>query len=357
MNTENELTPVENTESAVSDNPIFEPIVPTEGSTEVETPNRSTLPTKAQLSIALLLLVCIFGVSFLPWVDTTSDTPTAIEKNIREHEVKEQRATVTIPEPDLEATSAFVWDMRHQRTLYSKNASAQLPLASITKLMTSLVALESLGEGGKVTMTLEAIGQDGPSDFADGETFDAQALSDFSLVSSSNDGAYALAAAAGAAFGLETKSSTSSFVGAMNERAEELGLSQTYFVNPTGLDENTLESGSYGSARDMAFLMEYLVAHHPEVLVSTREKHASLKGATVHTATNTNDIVNEIPGLLGSKTGFTDLAGGNLIIAFDAGLDRPIIISVLGSSREGRFNDVEALIQYAQKTIVAHDLQ
>lgn len=344
-----EHTPLSQEESVESE----ESTTPEESSGNAldATPNHSTLPTNPQLVIALLLLLAIFGVSYVPWADTTAETPTAIEKSLREEEAK-QSAAVTIPEPDIEATSAFVWDIRHQRTLYAKNASAQLPLASLTKIMTSLVALQALGNNGKVAMTLEAIGQDGPSDFADGETFNAKALSDFSLVSSSNDGAYALAAAAGAAL-TKDSNSTSSFVSAMNARAEELGLSQTYFVNPTGLDENNLESGSYGSARDMAFLMEYLTAHHPEVLESTRNKYTAVRGTTLHTATNTNDSVGDIPGLLGSKTGFTDLAGGNLVIAFDAGLDRPIIISVLGSSRDGRFKDVAALVAHAQQKIIA----
>ena len=69
-----------------------------------------------------------------------------------------------------------------------------------------------------------------------------------------------------------------------------------------------------------------------------------------HEAFNTNELVGDIPNLLGSKTGFTDLAGGNLTIAFDAGFDRPIIITVLGSTREGRFDDVATLIAASQAT-------
>lgn len=319
-----------------------------EGVTDI---SRSNLPTTMQLFVALLLLASVFGVSYLPWLHTKSHTPSTVEKSIRSEE-KQQRAEVVVPEPKIEATSAFIWDIRHQRALFSKNASAQLPLASITKLMTSLVALESLPKGSKVAMTLDAIHQDGPSDFTDGETFDAKALSDFSLVSSSNDGAYALAAAAGATLlSKDNENSTSSFITAMNKRAEELGLTQTYFVNTTGLDENTTKSGSYGSARDMTFLMEYLIEHHPEILESTTVKMTTVRGNTLHTATNTNEIVNHIPGLLGSKTGYTDLAGGNLVIVFDAGLNRPVVVSVLGSSREGRFKDVASLIAFAQKTI------
>ncbi len=313
--------------------------------------NHSTVPAGTQLLIALALLGGLFGVSYLPWLDTRSEQPTAIEQSLRTRTEAQQHATITeVPEPDINATAAFIWDIRHQRALYNKNASAQLPLASLTKLMTSLVALETLGSDAQVPMTLEAILQDGPSDFIDGELLSAKELSDFSLVSSSNDGAYALAAAASLALG-GTGSTTSPFIAAMNTRAEELGLTQTYFTNATGLDNTMYESGGYGSARDVAFLVEYLVKKRPEIVLPSASVRARVIGAAPHTATNTNDIVRDIPGLLVTKTGYTDLAGGNLAIVFDAGLDRPIAISVLGSTRAGRFSDMERLIEYAQATI------
>jgi serine-type D-Ala-D-Ala carboxypeptidase (penicillin-binding protein 5/6) len=314
----------------------------------------STLPTKAQFSVAMLLLLGVFGFSYIPRTPLPETAQSSVEHRIR-NEVVKQEPVAVVPEPQLEASAAYVWDVRHQRALYNKSANTQLPLASITKLMTSLVALETLKPDAKVPMTLAAISQDGPSDFRDGEIFGAQALSDFSLVSSSNDGEYALAAAAAAALSKNGSTSTALFIDAMNKKAEEIGLSQTYFINPTGLDESTTKSGAYGSARDMAFLMEYLLEYHPQVLEGTTEKYTRVRGKEIHTATNTNEIITQIPGVLASKTGYTDLAGGNLLIAFDAGLNRPVIVSVLGSSREGRFKDVAALISYAQKRIASEE--
>jgi D-alanyl-D-alanine carboxypeptidase len=327
------------------------------GSTPPAAPEHSTVPALSQLAIALVILSALFGVSYLPWIQTRSEAPTTLEQALREkidYTVEQKAASTAIPEPKIEATAAFIWDIRHQRALFNKNASAQLPLASLTKLMTSLIALETLSDDAKVPMTLEAIYQDGPSDFLDGELLEAKALSDFSLVSSSNDGAFALAAAAGAALS-GGSGSTSAFVEAMNKRAEELGLTQTYFSNPTGLDENAHESGGYGSARDMAFLLEYLIKKRPEIAEGSTDKYTKVTGTTLHTATNTNDIVETIPGLLATKTGYTDLAGGNLAIAFDAGLDRPLALVVLGSSREGRFRDMRTLIQYAQDKITEEE--
>lgn len=344
--TEEETTTHESPVTAPDEQVLEETV--TEVPNETIEPTRSTVPTGSQLLVAIALLGSIFGLSYLPWLTMTTEKPSTLEEALR-NDAKNIN-TATIPEPELEATSAFIWDVKKQRALLNKNASAQLPLASLTKLMTSLVALESLPQNAKVAMTLDAILQDGPSDFLDGESFDAQELSDFALVSSSNDGAYALAAAAGAAL-LEQGVATTTFIDAMNIRAEELGMTQTYFSNTTGLDENESESGSYGSARDVAFLMEYLIRRRPEIVEGSVKKHAEVAGSALHTATNTNEIVERIPGLLATKTGFTDLAGGNLVIAFDAGLNRPIVVSVLGSTREGRFKDVLALVEYAQQRI------
>ncbi len=320
-----------------------------------DSPNRSTVPVVMQLTLALSILGGLFGLSYIPWVHGTfseKSTPTSVEEVIRAREARTEAASTSVTEPKVEAVSAYVWDVKEQRALYNKNASAQVPLASLTKLMTSLVALESLGSNANVAMTLEAIMQDGPSDFIDGETFKAKSLSDFALISSSNDGAYALAAAAGMALGASGGlTGEQAFVKAMNIRAEELGLTQTYYHNPTGLDDSPSESGAYGTARDTSFLMEYLVKNRPEIIENTVNEYTSVAGSTLHSASNTNDILAKIPGILGSKTGYTDLAGGNLVVAFNAGLDHPVVVTVLGSTREGRFRDVLSLITYAQKIL------
>ena len=71
----------------------------------------------------------------------------------------------------------------------------------------------------------------------------------------------------------------------------------------------------------------------------------------IYPAQNTNYFVDQVPNIIASKTGFTDLAGGNLVIAYDAGLNRPIIISVLGSSEEGRFKDALKLLEASMEEI------
>jgi D-alanyl-D-alanine carboxypeptidase len=121
----------------------------------------------------------------------------------------------------------------------------------------------------------------------------------------------------------------------------------------TGLDISANQPGAAGNAKDVSFLMEYILINYPEILTPTQKASARVYNSTgqYHDVENTNDIVNRIPNVLGSKTGFTDLAGGNLTIAFDIGLNRPIIVTVLGSSREERFSDVLTIIAAVQKSI------
>ena len=99
--------------------------------------------------------------------------------------------------------------------------------------------------------------------------------------------------------------------------------------------------------------MEYILINYPEILEPTRKSAARVYNSNgdYHDMENTNEIIYAIPNLLGSKTGYTDLAGGNLTIAFDAGLDRPIVVTVLGSTRDERFSDVLRLVTAVKENI------
>ncbi len=142
----------------------------------------------------------------------------------------------------------------------------------------------------------------------------------------------------------------------MNIRAAELGLPHLHFLNPTGLDISVTEAGAVGTAREISFLMEYIVSNYPEILAPTTIESARVYNAdgAYHDAENTNPIISKIPNLLGSKTGYTDLAGGNLTIAFDAGYNRPIIVTVLGATYDGRFTDVQKLVDAVTAAFATH---
>jgi len=318
------------------------------------------IPVTQQLVLLSAILILLLGSAFTPTIiayfrDAADSTPAApVQSETREHELDTSLDTSPIKpfsEISIQGASAYVWDVQGQRALYKKAPTKQLPLASVTKLMTALITYELLSEASQVTIDATAIAQDGDSGLLRGETFDRATLSDLVLMSSSNDGAYAMAVAAGGL--LQSGDPANAFVHAMNIRAEELSLHDTYFKNPTGLDISEDEGGAYGSAKDMAFLMEHIILNQPDVLSSTQQETSRVysQDGIYHDAVNTNYYIDQIPGLIGSKTGYTDLAGGNLVVAFDAGLNRPIIITVLGSTRHERFTDVITLVKESEKYV------
>lgn len=235
----------------------------------------------------------------------------------------------------LKAKSVAVYDTVTGKFIYTRNGNAQLPLASITKIMTSMSALR----------IAEKMDTDNPVKFS-GNWWNLADLMRYALVSSSNSGVTSIAEAMSRVEHADSGAVDKiDFVSEMNSTARELGLHTTYFLNETGLDVNTTLGGAYGSAKDMARMFAYATDKYPYIFGATKYpeiKIISKDGASLDSK-NTNADVNKMTMLIASKTGTTDLAGGNLVIAFDAGISHPIIISVLGSTPEDRFADAEAL--------------
>lgn len=308
----------------------------------------SRMPVIAQLSVLGVILFSLFGTLLFISQANTSDAPVVTPEPHYEPLPPVTPQQPMLGDITIEGTAAFVWDAKSSRALYKKNPDAVLPLASITKLMTSLLTEELFDPEVKTTLSQAAISQSGDSGLAAGEKFTTEDLRTLALISSSNDAAFALGASVGSALG--ERNPTAQFVTAMNIRAEELGFDTLEFKNTTGLDLSISEPGAVGSARDITFLMEYIISEYPELLTSTTETEVLVYNAdgVYHEAFNTNQFVTDIPNLIGSKTGYTDLAGGNLTVAFDAGLNHPVIITVLGSTRAGRFEDVERLVSAVQ---------
>src|SRR3989344_1821095 len=237
------------------------------------------------------------------------------------------------------ADAAIVYDLATEETLYEKNSEAQLPLASLTKLITVYAALTELSPNTPIDIPEEATRLDGSHIFSAGQTFALDDLARLTLTASLNDGAAAIASATA-----NRKNIPQSNI--MAAAAAALNLTQTYAVNGSGLAVNKSVSGGYGSARDLAILAGALIALAPAIAdatthdsaraVSTSGKHFSV--------INTDPLVNTIPRLLLSKTGYTDLAGGNLALVFDAGIGHPIAIVILDSSATSRFTDGMILV-------------
>ncbi len=237
------------------------------------------------------------------------------------------------PKVSIEGKAAAVYDLQTHTLLYGLYEETPLPLASITKLLTVHAALEAL----PLDTTLAATDADPAMSL--GDTFTVADLIRLALVASSNAAANTL----GDAVTLARAEKPSAFVAGV---ASAVGLSQTSATNPTGLDESVSQAGGYGSALDAALLAGALLEKAPALVSITTEPVVTVASTDgrLHTRPNTNTAIARIPGLLFSKTGYTDLAGGNLVVVFDAGINHRIAVAVLGSTETGRFTDVEQLI-------------
>ena len=243
--------------------------------------------------------------------------------------------------PRLSAKAIYVFDLSAGEVLFSNHADAQLPLASLAKLITATIALDLADDfEERVYISPEALTPEGESGLILDDSWKVYDLAAFGLIASSNDAAEALALFAQEKSGLD-------FAQLVQDFTRKLNLNQTYLLNPTGLDVSMTAAGAYGSARDIAAVLEYALKNYPSVFNKTtlaETTFESLNGRQ-YKVRNTNPRIAEWPLILLSKTGFTDLAGGNLALIFEAGPARPIISVVLGSTLEGRFSDTALIME------------
>lgn len=249
---------------------------------------------------------------------------------------------------DLIAKAAAVYDATTHTFLFEKNATTSLPLASVTKVMTGTLALSLVPETTILTISDDAIRQEGDSHLSVGEKWVLRDLLTFMLLESSNDSAYAVSSSVGAvAKGVDDLTEGRDFfIAEMNRSARERGLTATVFRSESGLDVSTTTAGALSSAADTTKMLAEAIELFPHIFTETRLSALSIPNeeGVVRDARNTNHSIDKLPLLIASKTGYTDLAGGNLVIAFNAGFNHPIIIAVLGSTVSGRFEDVEKLV-------------
>lgn len=234
----------------------------------------------------------------------------------------------------VQAKAYVVYDLVDQVVVASKHDDEVLPLASLTKVMTALTALKD--HNGATLITLRDASIDGGYDLGlkKGQVWRLDELLKYTLVFSSNDGAQAIADSLGG---------EQQFVRDMNTLSALLGLSLS-FTDPAGLDEGG-NWGGKGTALDMAKLFAAARKLHPELLEATTHPRVTVRaGKDLLTGVpNTNQTIGGYFGAEASKTGFTDDAGGNLGVIVDTALGHPVVIIVLGSTREGRFEDVKTL--------------
>jgi D-alanyl-D-alanine carboxypeptidase (penicillin-binding protein 5/6) len=215
--------------------------------------------------------------------------------------------------------------------LAASDARERLPIASITKVMTALVTLENAGLEETVTVSSRAAAVGESSiNLTPGERVTVADLLRAALVQSANDAANALAAHVGG--------SVPAFVALMNERAAELGLKDTHFVNPDGLDA----PGHVSSARDVTKLAR-VAMRKPFIRETVRLVQVDAAGRRLHTW---NDLLSESRRVFGVKTGHTNGAGWSQVAAARGGGVTIYATLLGGESRAGRNADLLELLDW-----------
>lgn len=250
----------------------------------------------------------------------------------------------------LTSHAALLMEKSTGEILYAQNEHDALPPASVTKIMTVLLTMEAIDSGrialdDMVTVSAYAAGMGGSQVFlAEGEQMSVDDLLKAVCVSSGNDAAVALAE--------HVAGVTELFVEQMNNRARELGMKDTHFVNCTGL---TAE-GHVTSAHDIALMSRELLLHHPEVRNYTTIWMDTLRSGTFGLS-NTNKLIRFYEGATGLKTGFTQEAG--YCISATAERDGMELIAVImkGTTSDSRNTDAKTLLNYGFSTYTLADIR
>ena len=209
-------------------------------------------------------------------------------------------------ELDIPAKAAILIDAATGTVLYEQNAHTPLPPASVTKVMTMLLIMEAIDDGrigweDTVTASATAAAKGGSQIYLkEGETMSVSTLLKSVAVSSANDAACALAE--------HIAGSETAFVNAMNQRAKELGMNETNFVNCTGLDDDETAQNHRTSAYDIALMSRELLTKHPDIKKFTTIWMDTVRDGSFGLS-NTNKLVRFYQGATGLKTGYTSQAG------------------------------------------------
>lgn len=245
-----------------------------------------------------------------------------------------------LSESDITAKSAIIYDLDNDKAIFEKNSAQRLPMASLTKIMTAIIALENkrLDDEYKVTGR-DLVGEDSMG-LSAGEVLTFDELLHGLMLPSGNDAAEVLAG--------NYKFGRSGFITAMNKRAESLGLTNTRFDNPSGLQGDGVQ---YTTAYDLLILTKYALDNYPEFrkTVSTAEyiipqtlKHKSFE------LYNETNLLTTYEGVRGVKTGYTPEAGFCLVTYIDYKGHK--LIGVILNS-ENRRGEMKNLLDYSLKKL------
>ena len=245
--------------------------------------------------------------------------------------------------PEVEGKSVYLMDVATGTTLGEFNAHEKLAPASVTKVMTMLLIMEAVDSGkigwGDTVTTSEAAAAKGGSQIylKVGEQMTVRDMMKSIAVSSANDCACAMAE--------HLAGSEAAFVQQMNQRAQELGMADTHFVNCTGLDDGEEAREHRTSAHDIALMSRELLKNHPDVRQFTTIWMDTVRQGAFGLS-NTNKLIRFYPGATGLKTGFT--SGAGYCLSASAQRDGMELVAVVmgADSSKTRFNACKQLLDY-----------
>lgn len=244
--------------------------------------------------------------------------------------------TNTNEEPKINARAAVIYDRKSKKIIWGKKENERRPMASTTKIMTAIVVLEHANLNDTVTVSKKSGGTGGSRlGLKAGDKITVENLLYGLLLVSGNDAAVALAEYVGG--------SVEGFAKMMNEKAEELGLKDTHFVTPHGLDMQE----HYTTALELAKMADYaLNIKKFAQIVNTKNITISINGRSKNLK-NTNELLGNLYGVNGVKTGFTN--GANRCLVTSVNRDGMNIITVVlgADTKKDRTNDSVKLIEFA----------
>jgi D-alanyl-D-alanine carboxypeptidase len=340
------------------DNKIEKPVSKTKEKIIVKDKNYNKNLYLKYVSLVIIIVciaVIVSGIIFRSIVeeDNTNlqvqDNATSIE-NVVELPSSEVKGTSTVndilpvfkpaylnPPPEITANAYAVEDMTEDKRIYSKNANLSLPPASITKIMTAIIALEEYELSREVLISEKCTLVEGSK--VGFKAFDVLTLQDVLyglLVNSGADAACAISNIEGDQI----------FIEKMNNKAEEMGMESTVFENEIGLDSQKFQ---YSSVNDLVKLTRYAIKYDSfsKIVGTEAVTLESLNSTNVYKLTNTNELLLNLPGTIGVKTGQTPEAGQCLSYMYEnPSKKQKFLIVILGSS--DRFGDTKKLLDWAK---------
>lgn len=237
--------------------------------------------------------------------------------------------------PQISAKSALTYDITQDKVIYEKNARTKLPMASITKIMTAVIALESKKDKNYIARAEDLVGENSMG-IEEGEIFTRRELLYGLLLPSGNDAAEVLAS--------NFEGGRTAFLKAMNSKAQAIGLTNTRFSNPSGLQG---DGRQYSTAADLLTLARYALETHPEFLQIVSTYYKELPENSLHKKYhlyNETNLLTTYPGVKGIKTGYTPEAGYCLVTYLD--YNGAKLIGIILNS-ENRRSEMKQLLDYS----------